>query len=39
MAEKIFLVVIALGAGYYLYRSIFKSKGCGCGKEGCGGKK
>lgn len=34
MFEKIFLVAIALGAAYFLYRKIFKSQDC---SSGCGG--
>jgi len=34
MAEKIFIVLIALGASYFIYRKLFKSKGC---SSGCGG--
>ncbi|NCD10969.1 MAG: FeoB-associated Cys-rich membrane protein [Epsilonproteobacteria bacterium] len=39
MLENIFLGVITLGALYYLYRILFKTKGCGCGKDGCNVKK
>lgn len=35
MIEKIGLVLITLGAVYYIYRATFKSKGCNCGKEDC----
>lgn len=35
MLENIILLVIALGALYYLYRKIFKSSGCNCGKSSC----
>lgn len=40
--EQAFIILLALGAGYYLYRSIFKKKGCNCGNcgnSGCDGKK
>ncbi|RBQ29676.1 FeoB-associated Cys-rich membrane protein [Aliarcobacter vitoriensis] len=35
--ENIFLVIIALGAAYYLYIKLFKSSGCNCGngKNSC----
>lgn len=33
MLENIFLGLITLGAIYYLYRTLFKNKGCGCGKD------
>jgi hypothetical protein len=37
MLENIVLIVISLGAVYYVYHSTFKSKGdCGCS---CGDKK
>jgi hypothetical protein len=39
MLENIALIVIALGAVYYIYRSTFKSKGCNCGKDNCSVKK
>lgn len=34
MAEKIFIVLIAIGASYFLYTKLFKSKRC---SSGCGG--
>lgn len=37
--EDAILVIIALGAAYYLYRKMFKSGGCGCGKKSCSSKK
>lgn len=39
MLEKITLIVIALGAVYYIYHKTFKSKGCNCGKDNCSVKK
>ncbi|AFL68904.1 FeoB-associated Cys-rich membrane protein [Sulfurospirillum barnesii] len=39
MVENILLGLITLGAVYYLYRTLFKNKGCGCGKDSCSGKK
>ncbi|MGM0623814.1 MAG: FeoB-associated Cys-rich membrane protein [Campylobacterota bacterium] len=35
MAENIFLLIILLGAGYYLYKKLFKSGGCNCSGGGC----
>ena len=39
MLEKVILVLIALGAAYYIYRVTFKNKGCSCGKDDCCDKK
>ncbi|ACZ12566.1 hypothetical protein [Sulfurospirillum deleyianum] len=39
MLENIFLGLVTLGAIYYLYRTLFKTKGCGCGKDSCNVKK
>lgn len=39
MLEKVALVIIALGAIYYIYHSMLKSKGCSCGKDDCCDKK
>ncbi|PSM51472.1 hypothetical protein CBLAS_1355 [Campylobacter blaseri] len=33
--EIIFLIVVALGAGFYIYKKLFKSGGCGCGNKNC----
>lgn len=35
MGEKIFLLVLALGAGAFIYFKMFKKGGCGCGSGGC----
>ena len=35
MLEKLGLIVITLGAVYYIYRSLVKEKGCNCGKDDC----
>ena len=32
--ENAFLIIITLAAGFYLYRKIFKSGGCGCSDGG-----
>ncbi|MBN2964409.1 FeoB-associated Cys-rich membrane protein [Sulfurospirillum sp. T05] len=38
--ETVILVLIALGAGAYIYYSLFKKKGCNCSGGGsCASKK
>jgi hypothetical protein len=37
--ETALLILIALGAGVYLYFALFKKKGCNCGSNDCGSKK
>jgi len=37
--ETALLVLIAIGAGVYIYYALFKSKGCNCGNKGCDSKK
>lgn len=37
--ETAILIVIALGAGWYVYYSLFKKKGCNCSSGGCPVKK
>jgi hypothetical protein len=34
--ENIFLALVVLGAGYFLYKKLFASGGCNCG-NGSGG--
>lgn len=38
--EEIILLIIAGAAAFYLYKKIFKNKGCNCGNKGksCGKK-
>lgn len=33
--ETIILGIAVVGAAVYLYYSLFKKKGCGCGKDDC----
>lgn len=33
--EYILLGLITMGAVYYLYHSLFKKKGCNCGRDSC----
>lgn len=33
--ETIIIGVAFVGAAIYLYYSLFKKKGCGCGKDNC----
>jgi hypothetical protein len=35
MFENIFLAVIGLVAGYFVYKKLFKSGGCNCTNGGC----
>lgn len=35
MGEKLFLLVLAIGAGAFIYFKMFKKGGCGCGNGGC----
>lgn len=37
--EAAVLIVLALGAGYFIYFKEFKQSGCGCGKKSCSSKK
>jgi len=39
--ENIFLALVVLGAGYFLYKKLFASGGCNCenGSDGCKTKK
>lgn len=33
--ENLFLLIITLAALFYLYKKVFKSSGCNCGKDSC----
>ena len=35
MIENIFIGLIFAWAVYFIYKSIFKSNGCSCGKNSC----
>ncbi|MSN96686.1 FeoB-associated Cys-rich membrane protein [Campylobacter sp. FMV-PI01] len=37
--ELVILLILAGFAGYYVYKKLFKSSGCGCGKSSCNAKK
>lgn len=32
--ENIFLILITIGAIFYLYKKVFKNSGCNCGNKG-----
>lgn len=32
--ENVFLILITIGAIFYLYKKMFKNNGCNCGKNG-----
>ncbi|NLC28517.1 MAG: FeoB-associated Cys-rich membrane protein [Campylobacteraceae bacterium] len=33
--ETTILIIIAIGAGWYVYYSLFKKKGCNCSSGSC----
>ncbi|QOG12766.1 FeoB-associated Cys-rich membrane protein [Arcobacter sp. FWKO B] len=35
MLETIFIGAVFAWAVYFIYKSLFKSSGCGCGKNSC----
>lgn len=37
--ENLILLIITLGAIYYIYTKTFKNSGCNCGSSSCNGKK
>lgn len=37
--EDFFLIIIAIFALYYIYKTIFKNRGCNCGSNNCQTKK
>ncbi|MCR8684009.1 hypothetical protein [Campylobacter ureolyticus] len=37
--EALFVLVVAILAGFFLYKNFKKTGGCGCGKKDCPSKK
>lgn len=35
--EQLFIALVFAVAVFYIYRTMFKKKGCGCGKSTCDG--